>query len=179
MNMDLLPRVIGVDANFLVSNRDSDGERKERIEYLLSRVDKSKGKIIIPTPAMAEYLVRADKAGVEILNALQKRASGVVGSFDVAAAYEAALFDAAALGRKDKRDGSEEPWQRIKIDRQIVAIAKVHAAKLIISDDGGVRDAAARVGIAALSVDELPLPDHSRQRKLPIAEQVDGSAKST
>lgn len=178
MSTDATPRIVGVDANFLIFNRESTGDRRERIDHFLSRIDKAKGKVIIPTPAIAEYLVLADKAGLALLEALQKRASVVVASFDIAAAYEASQFDAAALGRRDKRDGSEEPWQRIKIDRQIVAIAKTHGAKLIVSDDSGVRDAAARAGIPSSSVDELPLPDHARQKKLPIADATTPNKQS-
>lgn len=53
---------------------------------------------------------------------------------------------------------------------QIVAIAKTYGAKLIISDDGGVRSVAARVGITAMQVDDLDLPDHARQTKLKMVE---------
>lgn len=165
-----LPRIIAVDANVLVCNAGGSGDRKAKIEHLLARIDKEKGKVIVPTPAIAEYLVRADRAGLAVLDALQKRSSVVVATFDLTAAYETALIDAAAIGREDKRDGSEQAWQKIKIDRQIVAIAKSQGAKLIVSDDEGVRDTAARVGINAVSIDGLPLPDHARQTTLPIAE---------
>ena len=175
--MDALPKIIAVDANFLICNSESSGDRKEKVGHLLARVDKANGKVIIPTPAIAEYLVHADKAGITLLDLLQKRSSVVIANFDLPAAYEAALIDAAALGRKDKRDGSDQAWQKIKVDRQIVAIAKSQGAKLIVSDDGGVRDAAARVGISAVSIDDLPLPEHARQTKLPISEPVAKDAK--
>lgn len=170
--MGELPRIVAIDANVLICNGSGSGDRKEKIEHLLSRIDKAKGKVIIPTPAIAEYLVRADKAGLAVLDALQKRSSVVVATFDLAAAYETALIDAAAIGRDDKRDGSEQAWQKIKVDRQIVAIAKSQGAKLIVSDDEGVRDTAARVGISAVNIDALPLPDHARQTKLPIADHA-------
>ena len=35
---------------------------RERIDYLIKRLDKDKEKIIIPTPALSEILVRADSA---------------------------------------------------------------------------------------------------------------------
>ncbi len=134
----------------------------------MERLDKVKGKLIIPTPALAEYLVHADQAGLDTVALLQKRASVTIANFDTAAAFETSQMDAAALGRGNKRDGAEEPWQRVKIDRQVVAVAKVHGARLIVSDDEGVRKAAARQGIAVMSIDELHFPDDKRQSPLPI-----------
>jgi hypothetical protein len=168
--MDALPKIIAIDANFLICNGESSGDRKDKVGHLLVCVDKAKGKVIIPTPAIAEYLVNADRAGLAVLESLQKRSSVVVANFDLPAAYETSLIDAAAIGRKDKRDGSDQAWQKIKVDRQIVAIAKSQGAKLIVSDDGGVRDTAARVGISAVCIDDLTLPEHARQAKLPIPE---------
>jgi predicted nucleic acid-binding protein len=168
--MEGIPGVIAVDANALICACEKDGDRREKVMHLVSMVDKAKGRVIIPTPAVAEFLVNADTAGIEVLETLQKRSAVYVASFDLAAAYENSLIDAAAIGRGNKRDGSSEPWQKIKIDRQMVAIAKTHGAKLIISDDEGVRATASRVGIRAIKIDELPLPDHARQAKLPIKE---------
>lgn len=168
--MDDLPVVVAVDANVLVCSCENDGERKEKVLNLLAQIDKRKGRLIIPTPAIAEFLVNAEQAGLGVLDALQKKSSVYVANFDLSAAHECALMDAAALGRKDKRDGMDQAWQKVKFDRQIVAIAKANGAKLIVSDDAGVRANAVRVGIRAMSIDELPIPDHARQVKLPIKE---------
>jgi predicted nucleic acid-binding protein len=168
--MDAFPKIIAIDANVLICNCQGAGDRKEKVSHLLAAVDKAKGKVLIPTPAIAEYLVRADRSGLATLEALQKKASVQVADLNLAAAYEAAQMDAAALGRGDKRDGSDQSWQKIKVDRQIVAIAKAHGAQLVISDDPGVRDAAMRIGMKSLAIDDLPLPDHARQAKLPIVE---------
>jgi predicted nucleic acid-binding protein len=166
--MDSLPKIIAIDANVLVCLCEKSGDRKEKIDHLIAQLDKSKGKVVIPTPSIAEFLVHADQAGLGILEALQKRSSVFIASFDLAAAYENSQMDAAALGRKDKRDGSKEAWQKIKVDRQIVAIAKTQGAKFIVSDDDGVRASAARTGIKAKKIDELPLPDSAIQTKLPM-----------
>ena len=40
------------------------------------------------------------------------------------------------MAEGNKKDGSGEPWAKIKYDRQIVAIAKVIGASAIYSDDG-------------------------------------------
>jgi hypothetical protein len=48
---------------------------KDRIEFLVQQLDKAKTKIIIPTPALSEAMVRAGAAGSqEIIEKLQKYA---------------------------------------------------------------------------------------------------------
>jgi len=175
--MNDLPTIVAIDANVLVCTCLKKGDRKEKIWHLLDTLDKRKGKIVVPTPAIAEFLVRADQAALEILDILQKKASVVIAGFDLASAYENALLDAAAIGRQDKRDGSEEHWQKVKIDRQIVAVAKTNGSKLIVSDDAGVRANATRAGIRSLRIDDLVLPDSARQHKLPIKEPKQGRKK--
>lgn len=166
--MNAPPKIVAIDANIIVAAVGPDCDRKTRVLHLLDQLDRQKGKLIIPTPALAEYLVHADQAGLATVNALQRRASVKVASFDLAAAFEASQMDAAALGRGNKRDGGDAAWQKVKIDRQIVAVAKVHSARLIVSDDDGVRKVAARLGIDVMSVDGLPFPDSERQTPLPI-----------
>jgi hypothetical protein len=158
-----IPSMVAIDCNALISLCGSHSDSKVRLEWLLSKLDKTKGKLLLPMPAVAEFLTGADQASLEVHHALTKKASVVLGSFDLAAAHENALMEAAALGRRDKRDSSVEPWQKVKIDRQIVAISRSQGAKLIVSNDAGVRAAALRVGLAAVHVDELDFPDAARQ----------------
>ena len=119
-------------------------------------------------PAVAEYLTGADDAALDTFTKLERKAFIIVAPFDRAAAFECALIDRAALLRGDKKDGVDAPWQKIKIDRQIVATGKAHGATLVISDDGGVRKNAARIKIAAKSISELDLPDSARQADLDL-----------
>lgn len=169
-----LPKVILVDANFLVAvvSRHTSVDDKARIDHLLTRVEKAKSKIVIPMPAVAEYLVRADIAGIETLNKLERKSFIALAPFDRVAAFECAQIDRAALGGSpDKKDGTMVPWQKIKIDRQIVAIGKSLGAGLCISADGGVRNNALRIGIASVTIQELELPESAKQGKLALVER--------
>lgn len=154
---------IAIDANVIVAwcSGKTSADMKERLDQLLLEAHRDKRRIIIPTPAMAEFLVRAEEASTAAFAALEKRAAVYVAAFDRMAAFECALLDAAALNRGDKRDGSTEPYQKIKIDRQIIAIAKVHACGLVIAEDEGVRKIAQRVGIEAKTIAELDPPPQS------------------
>lgn len=170
--MATLPKVVVVDANFLVAlvSPKTTSDDKARIAFLLEQMEQAKSKLVIPMPALAEYLVGADLAGIETFNKLERKSSILVAPLDRAAAFECAQLDRAALGSGDKKDETIAPWQKIKIDRQIVAIGKVHGAGMIISGDGGVRNNALRVGIRATRIDELELPESAKQIKLELVQ---------
>jgi hypothetical protein len=53
---------------------------------------------------------------------------------------------------------AETPWQKVKYDRQIVAISKVHKVHTIYSNDDHVRVIAENLGIKVVPCWELPLP---------------------
>src|SRR5690606_40976257 len=45
---------------------EKEGDRKEKINHLFSSIDKARGKVVIPTPAMAEFLTYADQAALAV-----------------------------------------------------------------------------------------------------------------
>lgn len=71
-----------------------------------------------------------------------------------------------ALRAGDKRGGSAEPWQKVKYDRQIIAIARVYGANLIYSDDDGIKTFADQIGLTVVRTWELPLPPADKQIQL-------------
>jgi len=167
-----LPKRVLVDANFLIAwqRKGADRETRARIEHLISRLDKAGARLVIPTPAIAEYLVGADLAGVEAINALSGKSTIQIASFDYKAAFDLSLIDRGALGAGDKRDGLDAPWQKIKVDRQIVAIARSNGCELIVSEDRGVYANALRIGIRTCKIEDLELPDSARQHPIPFKE---------
>src|SRR5258708_16501301 len=97
---------------------------KDRIDQLVSELEARHAKIIIPTPALAELLVLAGPDYVKYLNEINGRSCFKVADFDQRAAIQAALQMAAAITAGDKRSGTQAEHQKVKYDRQIVAIAK-------------------------------------------------------
>ena len=166
--MKILPKVIVVDANFIVAYCSSTTPPDDlaRINYFIERAEKSKSKVVFPMVCIAEFLVGAELAGIEFLKTLEKKACIVMADFNMAAAYELAQIDRAAIGAGDKKDESEENWQKIKTDRQLVATGKSLGAKLIISNDRGVRNNALRIGMEAMRIQELELSENDRQMHL-------------
>lgn len=77
---------------------------KGRIEYLVQQLDKAKTKIIVPTPALGEALVRAGAAATQkIVDHLQKFAVFSIEPFDTRAAIEVAAMSREALAKGNKR----------------------------------------------------------------------------
>ncbi len=133
---------------------------KERLEQLLEDLDAKRERIIIPAPALAEFLVLAGKDGPQYLSDIALQSSFHVEPFDQLAAVELAAMEILARGSGHKRSPLPvaTSWQKVKFDRQIVATAKLHKVHTIYSDDGDVRDIAEDVGIKGVATWELPLP---------------------
>jgi predicted nucleic acid-binding protein len=154
------------DASFLVVflNRNPEPAKdrqdkpvsrfKERVEYLATSLTSSGEQIGIPTPAMAEVLVRAGKGRSQFVSILSDRMLFQLVPFDARAAIEAA--DLIALIKANK-----ETWgthAKIKFDIQIVATAKAEDATVIYSDDIDIENFAKRLKIPVMRICDLPLP---------------------
>lgn len=141
---------------------DSEGKPvtrcKDRIDQLVSELEARHDKIVIPTPALTELLVLLGPKYVQYLNEINGRACFKVADFDQRAAIEAALMMSAADEEGDKRSGTDSPYQKVKFDRQIIAIAKVWGVDAVYSDDKQIKRYAEDCGIKVVKVQELPLP---------------------
>lgn len=144
---------------------------QERIANLVQELDKAKVKIIIPTPALSEVLVRAGaEASQQIVEQLQKLSVFRIEPFDARAAIEVASMSREALRSGKKRGESTAVYAKVKYDRQIVAIAVVNGATTIYSDDGDIRTLATTRRLRVVSLSELPLPSEDAQLKMPFTE---------
>ena len=129
-----------------------------RIALLVSTLEAQGATILIPAPALAEFLVLAGSDGPTYLNELRDHAAFKIEPFDELAAVEAGVMEVAARATGDKRGGATGDWQKIKVDRQVVAIAKTRGAACIYSDDPDVHALGKREGMSVVGVHELPLP---------------------
>lgn len=140
---------------------------KERIEYLVKLLNDAKTKILIPTPALAEALVRAGAAASQqIVEYLQRYSVFSIEPFDTRAAIEVAAMSREALVSGRKRGESTATWAKVKYDRQIVAIAKVHGATTIYSSDEDIATLGKRAKIDVIGLAALPLPPEKAQLEL-------------
>lgn len=136
---------------------------RERIDHLVKHLERNRTKIIIPTPALSEILVRAGTAGPEYLTKISGASVFRIVDFDERAAVEVAAMTRGAIDGGDKYGGEDGTWNKIKYDRQIIAIAKVERASALYSDDTGVRNFGKAAGLTVIASWELPLPPENPQ----------------
>lgn len=135
---------------------------KERISLLIETLQEDGETIIIPAPALSEFLILARESGPAYLDMIAKSSLYDVKPFDEMAAVELAairLKMEKSLNKKElKKQTPEQTWAKISFDRQIVTIAKIHNAHTIYSEDDGVHRFAKANQITPVRIWELPKP---------------------
>lgn len=151
----------------------------KRVEHLVRTLEARRTRILIPAPAMSEVLVRTGDAGRAYIQRIERSSAFRFVSFDMRAAVEVALMTRDALDGGNKRGEADGTWAKIKYDRQIVAIAKVHAVEAIYSDDTNVVSFAAKHDIPVIRLHECPIPIDALQGSLPLGELDASQAPKT
>jgi predicted nucleic acid-binding protein len=142
---------------------------RERVSNLASKLDVSNDVIGVPTPAMAEILVRAGSANARAayVTTISDTWKFQILPFDSRAAIEAA--ELIAKIKSEQRSQPWETWAKVKFDIQIAAIAKAEAATAIYSDDRDVENHGKRVNIPVIRICDLPTPTgRDIQDRLPL-----------
>ena len=73
--------IVAFDANCLVrwsSTAKEDSDSKARLEHFVDTVAAEGGRIVIPTPAFAEFLVGLDEAAMAWIETLDRKLLAVV-----------------------------------------------------------------------------------------------------
>lgn len=176
--------IVALDATALILllDREAAGPKAEsgqrvrdvqaRLAYLATRISKSKGgRLVIPTPAFGEAIVKVEPSAASQYLALVERLRGIrIADFNKVAAIEFAIMQRQLLGEMPRRLRKLEAETRAKakFDQQIVAIAKVELADFIVTDDQGLARYAKHFGLRALGVGDLDLPPVDAQGSLPL-----------
>lgn len=129
---------------------------QERIEFLIETLQEKKTKIILPCPALAEFLIMAYPDGGAYLQDLKSSYRFEIAEFDEMAAIELAEL-AIRTGKPKKKKRGAETWAKLQYDRQIIAIALARGAKVLYSTDDHQRSLAQKSGIEVFDLSELPL----------------------
>ena len=137
-----------------------------RFHFLREQIEKAGSTILIPTPALAEVLVAIGDAGPAILELLNGSARFKIADFDQKAAIELAAMTREAIRSGGKKGSSQQTSQKVKFDRQIIAIARTNQVERIYSDDGGVKHFAELIGMQVIQTWEMPLPPEVAQGTL-------------
>jgi hypothetical protein len=153
------------DRALSITNREGKPVTKvhERVRHLVQKLSESNVIICVPTPVLAEFMVRAGNAGPELLKRLNNTSKFNLSPFGVKAAIEAAELIRTI---KDEQKGQRiETWAKVKFDVQIVAIAKAEGCPVIYAEDPHMEALGKRVGIDVRRICELPLPTEEEEEE--------------
>lgn len=148
---------------------------RERIEHLVATLAKQNALILIPAPAFAEFMVIVEDAAPNYLDVINKSANFDVSPLDTKAAVELADLFRKAKAAGNKKAGAEGEWQKVKVDQQIVAIAKSVEVERIYTADSDIVNIAKRWGVPCTALWELDLPE---DRTPPLLKFIGGEATS-
>jgi hypothetical protein len=171
-----MTRRVAFDASFLAALTDQatpirpgddggESETRDRLAYLIERLDEEDADLVIPTPALAEVLSVAGRDATAVLVELDQQARFRVVPFDQRAAIECGLQIQAML---KKRRGDGDAKQALKYDAMILAITLVEQATALYTDDMKLRDRAKAAGLAAFTFADLPARPLPSQPDLPL-----------
>ena len=155
---------------------------KDRIEYFVAQLTKQREKIIIPTPALSESLIKAGEAAPQYLDIMRNSRFFQISPFGTTAAVEAAELMRQRIAKFGTLKGDAlDSRAKVKFDLQLVAIARVTRATTIFTDDDGLQKLAISLGLNAKGAASLPLPpedpqaalDFTAPPELPIETQQD------
>jgi hypothetical protein len=109
---------------------------KERASHLVSLLSKVRRKVILPAPACAELLAVIGPDARQYPDVVSQTRFFEIISFDNKCTIELAMLNRTVFFDNDRK--KTEPDQKIKFDRQIIAIYEVSGVSEIYSDDSGV-----------------------------------------
>lgn len=144
----------------------------ERIRGLITRLQKERQRIIIPAPVTAEILTLIGPTNAEYLQIVNRSRVFESRPFDDVAAIELAFMNRDVFSGIDMQNGLE-PKQKVKFDRQILAVCKVAQCSILYTDDRGLIASAERCGIATSRIADLAIPDEARQHRLDLEPHED------
>jgi hypothetical protein len=138
---------------------------KRRAELLVESLAKSRQKIIIPTPAQAELLTAIGPTAQQYFDIIAQSRLFEVASFDSRCAIELAYLNRDIFAAHDPKNPTEA-YQKIKIDRQIIAVFKVAGVENIYTDDAAMARRARLCGLNPIGTAQLELPTEDRQMNI-------------
>jgi len=145
---------------------------KERAESVIESIQKARRKIIIPTPVCAELLTVIGPTAEQYINLISRSRIFEIGSFDARCATELAILNRGTFAQQDLKD-KLEPYQKRKVDRQIIAICKVYGATELYTDDKPLGNRALMCGVTPIAIGNIPIPEKSRQGILNLEQHED------
>lgn len=131
---------------------------RDRVNLLIEELARRDEKLIVPTPVLAEVLVRAEAAGPGYLQIIDRHKSLRLADFNALAAVETAVM-MASIYSSQRRPTGGDARSKMKFDTMIAAIARVSGATVVYSDDPDLASLGRDFGFQVIGVAALPVPE--------------------
>jgi predicted nucleic acid-binding protein len=143
--------------------RDSRGKlivdrAQDRIDFLVQRISEQRDKIILPAPALTEFMLLAADRWVDYLTIIRRRSVFEIAGYDEPEAVELVEHWLKHGDGRKLKASAPETWAKLKYDRQIVAIAVTRRVERIYSTDSDLHKFAKQLNINSYDIKDLPLP---------------------
>ena len=161
--------------------RDSNGkpvieQAQSRIDFLVQTITERKDKIVLPTPALTEFMLLAADRYRDYLTIIKRKAVFEIAGFDDPEAIELVEHWAKFGDGKKLKARTAETWAKLKYDRQIAAIAVTRRVEIIYSTDSDLEKYAEQLKIKYCGLADLPAPP-TEQRTFPFEETKNESER--
>lgn len=158
----LVPMITGLKPNHQFTN-PANGQIISNVDLrskaLIDLIELNKGVILIPTPVLAEYLLGIEREmHFQHVNLINSMKCFEISPFEEISAMECALLPTL----KELRQMSKESCtaNKIKFDRQIIAIAKATNADEVWTHDKGIYDKCKELNLSVKSFADIePIPE--------------------
>lgn len=139
-----------------------------RMKGLLRDLRSKREPVGIPAQVWAEFIDQAGPDEISSTNSLFKGSSFRLLNYDLRSAME--TVEVARNGRTTRKasNADKRPRQAVKVDWQIIAMARVYSARFILTNDEPMSKESERAGIRCLSINALEVPEELRQGSLPL-----------
>lgn len=148
--------------------RRLNSEDSLRMQGLFQILRAKKESIGIPAQVWAEFLDQAGEGELSATQNIFKTTAFRLLPYDLKAVMETVEVVKAGRSARKTSKGEKRPRQSVKVDWQIIAIAKANGARLLITNDVDMLAEAKRSGVLCARICDLPIPDHLRQHDLEL-----------
>lgn len=139
-----------------------------RMQGLMLDLRKKRESIGVPAQVWAEFLDQAGDDEVAATQDIFRTVAFKLLAYDLRAAVETVEVVRAGRSARKSEKGPKRPRHAVKVDWQIIAVAKVHGARMIVTNDVDMRTEALRSGLKAVPISDLPIPEGLRQHQLDL-----------
>lgn len=156
------------DTNILAlyfSNKLSQDDHL-RVKGLVAEMASKREPIGIPAQVWAEFLEAATENEAAQSVALFKTNAFKLLSYDMRAAIETSQVAKRGQVARKGNSNKDRARQAVKVDWQIIAVAIVNNARMILTNDQPMLTECGRHKVKCLSIRDLEIPDGSRQQPI-------------